>query len=205
MQCPTALKEACWTWSNCGSVGEMAQFELISKENKPAHTHGHAADCGRGWAPPHLFNHRLVRCCWKASMGQLILECVVLPSSKGQIQSLSNLQTLHFQIFHVRFQRQTDLHQHWEFNNTLICCLPQGFLMISDSLLHRFYRPPSSQASCSLTRQWSFFLMDNIHERNHEFYESWGKNVPWKKLLEKLTVGQAKSSKLLLFLGCAIV
>lgn len=26
-----------------------------------------------------------------------------------------------------------------------------------------------------------------------------------KKLLEKLTVGQAKSSKLLLFLGCAIV
>lgn len=187
-------------------MGETVQFELISKENKPAHTHGHTADCGKGWAPHHLLNHRLV--------DQVLLEnihgaadprVVVLPSSKGQIQSLSNLQTLHFQIFHVRFQRQMGLHQHWEFNNTLICCLPQGFLMIADSLLHRFYRPPSSQASCSLTRQWSFFLMDNIHERNHEFYESWGKNVPWKKLLEKLTVGQAKSSKLLLFLGCAIV
>lgn len=77
-------------------------------------------------------------------------------------------------------------------NNTLICCLPQGFLMISVSLLHRFYRPPSSQASCSLTRQWSFSLMDNIHERNHEFYESWGKNVSWKKAVGKVDCGSNK-------------
>lgn len=68
-----------------------------------------------------------------------------------------------------------------EDNKSFISCLPQGFFIISDSLLHRFYRLSPFQASCSLTRQWSFYIMDNVHERNRESCESWGKNASGKK------------------------